>query len=186
MHRRAYLALVGTGLSLASAGCLDTVQEFTSDASSGPETIDASASELQLSVDQFDEAGWEVLDDRSDEADDVGGATNITDAGGDASVRYFRYHPDDTLTLTLVGVFETVEEATTSFDGVKEESESQYSLEDVDIGDEGYAYVTDVAVVFFRAANTVAMVGRTAPRHGDPDLDATIETAQLMYENWPN
>lgn len=58
------------------------------------------------------------------------------------SIRHFSNHNTDSLVVTIVAKFETVDEAKTTYTDVYDEHRETYSLEELDFAPDAHVYVT--------------------------------------------
>lgn len=162
------MVTTSTALTAITAGCVGgSVDEEPTDATQEP--IEKSASELVLSLNQF-ESGWQEVD-RPDE--------NETE---------FEKLEDGDLHVvnSQAWLVETIDEGKDEYG--RRVSEIDSSTSDVSLGVEAVQYEVDPEVVFlFRDANAIGRLQYMfIPESGSqsPDPDTAKEYANLMYENF--
>lgn len=194
MNRRQLLASTIALSTAATAGCLGTARETARGVADdipviGPNKIDASVDELQLSVDQFDEAGWELLSDSGSGGDSPGDEleavnnSSATDDGTESSVRYFLNHETEDLVLTGVVQFSDPDGCKQAYSDLHDEHSGQYSLEEPEIAAEAHVYLAEIGSLSFREKNVLGIVAYE-PSSGSPETEYVVEIGELMHENW--
>lgn len=144
-------------------------------------TYDASAQELQLSVQDFDELGWKLRDDDSYDPAEYGpeGATCRS-----VSDRDFENDGQGVTVTSEVAVFDTPDGARKHYRHERSSDTSSYSSESVDVGDDGYGYIDDGdALVKFRDANVYAEVKHWPPMPAS-DLSDAMDYVDLLRSGW--
>lgn len=195
MKRRKILYIGGTGLLVTAGGAFYFRDEIRDEAGLGDDELsyDLAPENLQLTLTQFDDAGWVLLADQAtfevDETD-VGEFFALSRGESGFSFRVFFSQPEDVLLSTLTAVFGDSERASELFTDHREELEQQRSTEETEVGEESIGYLREeVAVVEFYDGNAygaVAVESDAGPfdLSSEPTVSEAESFAEMLYENW--
>lgn len=194
MRRRTYLATLlgftgGAGAGYYYRPTRDRVSDATSDTRSSvfSSSFDATASDLQLSVTDFEEAGWEGFNQEEDQQNpDAIEDVDVEEGEADTSESMFYNHSEGGLLLSVVRVFETVGDAEDAYGSIRDRNVDRYSLEeDLGFADDEHGYVTGASIIVFRVRNAIAAIAHE-PENRRPDLDNALAVAETLRSKWEN
>lgn len=184
------LILLVTGLfGLASAGLVSMndiqggIAEVTDRTSAVVnDRVTSPANESVIEINQLD-LGWKV-----DGSGEVGlelffSPVFTQDIPNDAYYTAFTKEETNEQLVSIAAVMESSNEASNQYDDYAANASSEYSTENVSVGEEGLVYTDGGAtVIVFRDRNVIGVIVHTTGTNR-PAVDRTLEYAELMREN---
>ncbi|WP_336357870.1 hypothetical protein [Haloarcula sp. CGMCC 1.6347] len=166
MKRRTYLTGTAVGLS-ALAGCGGGGTSGDDDS-----PIDAEPEELLPAADLFGDE-WEK------QGNGTGGSLTPIELDGDTAKNSFATDGGQQGVDVEVTVFESVDEAMSGFEDMRDADSSDPSVEDVDIASEAYLFDA-FDTVYFRDANVIGMLSHVS----DTSPTKPVEYGADWHRNW--
>lgn len=166
IQRRKFIVSAATAGAVAVAGC----SGGTSGDDDSP--IDTEPGELLPAADLFG-GGWEKQDNGT------GGSLSPIELDGDTAKESFVTDGGQQGVSVEVTVFDSVDEAMSGYEDMRDTDSSDDSVEDVDIASEGYLFGA-FDNVYFRDANVIGMLSHVS----DTSSTKPVEYGADWHRTW--